>query len=297
MIRLMNDHRLGVLARLLCAILLGMSLAVFARASSSAAEPSERIDLPVFQHRLSNGDIRFYVRVRVGGGAPINAMLDTGSFGLRVLARALAPTQYAPTAINRGYGYGSGVVLHGPLAQARITVGDAAIAAPISIQVVESVDCNARKPNCPAARLAPSDYGIGGDGLPREGFDAIMGISLRESDAPGAAINPLVALGKRWIVILPKPDERAPGRLIVNPSADDSARFNPAGVHPLPPLRDGRKQVMDAAIPSCPDAPLDRQASCAMMSLDSGARPGVPPFYQYAVLYDAEQATVAVRAR
>src|SRR5271155_5192145 len=105
-----------------------------------------RIEVPVSQHRLSNGDARFSVCVRVGGGTPIQAMLDTGSFGLRVMERALAPTQYEPTGITRGYGYGSGVVLRGPLARAVVAIGDAATGTPINIQVVQSVGCGQANP-------------------------------------------------------------------------------------------------------------------------------------------------------
>lgn len=65
---------------------------------------------------------------------------------------------------------------------------------------------------------ARADYGIGGDGLPREGFDAILGVSMRGSDAPSAATNPLSVIGSRhWIVIPPEPGTAAPGRLIINP--------------------------------------------------------------------------------
>lgn len=255
---------------------------------SPATEPSARIEVPVVRHRLSNGDIRFAVSVRVGSGAPMDAMLDTGSFGLRVLAHALSPKQYQPIGIVRGYGYRSGVVLRGPLATAQVTIGEATTGTPISIQVVQSVFCNVRQPTCPASRVSPADYRIGGDGLPREGFDAILGISLRGSDAPGAALNPLSTMGRRrWIVILPRPGATAPGWLIINPDADEMAGFHTVRLRP----------PVDTEIPDCPEQPLDQQASCPLMMLDSGAAAGVHPFYAYAVLYDSADGTIAVKPR
>lgn len=289
--RAVLSHLIVVGVTLLACLLLGTPPLL-------AAAPGPQIEVPIFQHRLSNGDIRFTVRVSVGGGAPIDAMLDTGSFGLRVLARAIAPTQYTATGITRGYGYGSGVVYRGPLAKAVVTIGGATTGTPVGIQVVQSVMCAAAKPDCPASRVTPADYGIGGDGLRREGFDAILGISLRGSDAPDAAINPLSVIGsRRWIIILPEPGVATPGRMIINPAADDVAGFHPVLLRRLPPRADGRPQVFDAEIPSCPDRPLALQSSCQPMLLDSGARPGVPPFYAYAVLFDAAQQTIAVKPR
>jgi hypothetical protein len=286
------------LPRLAVVHFIGLVLLILGLSPVLANSSTARVEVPIVQRRLSNGDVRFAVRVRVDKGAAIDAMLDTGSFGLRVMARAIAQAQYETIGITRGYGYGSGVVLHGPLARAVVDIGDATTGTPIGIQVVQSVDCSELKPNCPASRLTPADYGIGGDGLRREGFDAILGISMRGSDAPGAALNPLPAMGGgQWIVILPRPGSATPGRLIINPDAEDLAGFHPVRLRSLPPRANGRPQVMDTEIPSCPDAPLEEQSSCSPMMLDNGAARGVRPFYSYAVLFDAAHGAVAVKAR
>jgi hypothetical protein len=226
-------------------------------------------------------------------------MLDTGSFGLRIMSRALTPTQFTPTGIVRSYGYGSGVMLRGPLARATVAIGGATLRRPITIQVVQSVLCRPTMPRCPASRLTQEDYGIGGDGLAREGYDAILGVSMRSTSAPGAAINPLPAFGdRRWIVILPEPDASRPGALIINPTPKDAAGFHPVRVRRLP-MRGaaGGEQVMDSQIPNCPDRPLDQQILCPTMPLDSGARRGVAPFYSFAVLYDEGHGSVSVKRR
>jgi hypothetical protein len=77
---------------------------------------TERIEVPVQQLTLPDGMIRYSVPVSTGGNAPIEAMLDTGSFGLRVLNRALSSNEYTPTQIQRIYRFGSGVRLHGIIA-------------------------------------------------------------------------------------------------------------------------------------------------------------------------------------
>jgi hypothetical protein len=288
----------AVFPQFLAALLVGLVIFLPGTAALAADGSVTRIEVPVSQRRLSNGDVRFSVSVRVGGGIPIEAMLDTGSFGLRVMARALAPTQYGPTGITRGYGYGSGVVLRGPLARAVVTIGDATTGEPISIQVVQSVGCSQAKPACPASRLAPGDYGIGGDRLRREGFDAILGLSMRGLDAPSAAVNPLLVMGsRRWIVILPEPGTGAPGRVIINPGDSDLAGFRPLQLRLMPARADGRPQVLDSEIPSCPEKPLEQQSSCPPMMLDSGAAPGVRPFYSFAILFDAKNGAIALKSR
>jgi hypothetical protein len=254
--------------------------------------------VPISQHRLSNGDVRFTVPVRIGSGRTIEAMLDTGSFGLRVMSRTLAPSQYEPTGIVRRYGYGSGVVLLGPLARATVAIGDTTSREPINIQVVQSVVCRPSMPRCPASRVSAEDYGIGGDGLAREGYDAILGVSMRSSRAPGAAVNPLVALGdRRWIVVLPEPGTSKSGELIINPTPSDTAGFKPVSLRRLPGGESGFGQVMDSQIPNCPERPLVQQAGCPTMALDSGTRRGVAPFYTYAVLYDEAQGSLSVKRR
>jgi hypothetical protein len=267
-------------------------------ASSPAVLAGDRTVVPISQHRLLNGDVRFTVPVRIGNGRVIEAMLDTGSFGLRVMSRALASSQYEPTGIVRSYGYGNGVVLRGPLARATVAIGNATSRGPINIQVVQSVGCRPSRPRCPASRVSAEDYGIGGDGLPHAGYDAIVGVSMRFSRAPGAATNPLVALGdERWIVVLPKPGTSKSGELIVNPTPSDIAGFNRVSLRRLPGGESGFGQVMDSRIPNCPERPLEQQARCQTMALDSGARGGVAPFYTYAVLYDEARGSLSVKRR
>ena len=61
---------------------------------SLAFSGNERVEVPIRQTKISDGVIRYSVPVSIDGGGPIDAELDTGSFGLRILERAVTPDQY-----------------------------------------------------------------------------------------------------------------------------------------------------------------------------------------------------------
>jgi hypothetical protein len=237
----------------------------FATTQSFAFGTSARVEVPISQVRLSDGVLRYTVPVSVGG-ARLQAMLDTGSFGLRVLAAALPPGQYSPTSIHRDFGFASGARFHGRIATAVVGIGGASTGSPVPIQVVEAVDCGPRMPNCPAGRIGASQYGIGGNGLANQGFAAILGVSMRSPHVYMGAANPLASMGtRRWIIVLPRAGEA--GRLIINPDPSELAGFS--------------------------------QTHVSERSMDSGGnhRGNLERFWANAVLYDATRGAVGMRAR
>ena len=200
---------------LVAAVLLGPSL----------APAMERIQVPIKQTVLSNGEIRYSVPVIVGGSNAIDAMLDTGSSGLRILPDTIPDSAYSVSDQASVYGYGSGVRLKGVTANAVVTIGGASSQAPIPLQLVRSVDCFPNQPQCPASRISPQDYRIGGSGLPRQGFRAIIGINTG-AGVGAEAINPIERLGTHsWIVVLPRPGDKNPGTLVINPGPDDRSGY------------------------------------------------------------------------
>lgn len=251
------------------------------------AAGATRVVVPIAQLKLSDGTVRYSVPVRLGSGKPIQAMLDTGSYGLRVLAQAASPSDYRVTGRTQQYHYGSGVTLEGPLANATLRVGDARMTGPVVIQVVRTVKCGARKPHCPASKLAPGDYRIGGNGHAKVGFEAILGISIRTPLGKGA-INPLASYGNRaWLVDLPEPRAAAPGQLIVDPGAGDRAGFQLLPV----PQKKGKFEL-----PLCLDTGTTKP-SCPAARLDTGARAGLRAYYVFSVLYDLAHDQVGVKPR
>ena len=268
-------------------IALALLLLASVRSFLFAAGTAGRIEVPIYQVKLPNDTIRYWVPVTIGGKGPIEAMLDTGSVGLRVFAGALSPADYQDTGTEGTVRYGSGVELRGTLARAVVKIGEATTREPVPIQIVRSVGCTERQPSCPAARLSPEDYGIGGDGIARQGFKAILGLSLRTLDKPGSPVNPLEFVGDQaWIVMLPLPGTAAPGALIVNPNAADRAGFRL--VSSVPAMGPNRFPICGG------EASAD---SCPPVQLDSGAVRGLPPFYSYAVLYDKKKNVIGFKPR
>ena len=199
---------------LYAAMLLGIGTS-----AAHAQSTSARVEVPIRAVVLPDGVRRYVIPMAIDGQS-VDAQLDTGSTGLRVLKTGLTGPALAARGATVRYSYGSGVQFVGRKVDA--TVGFVGLApGPIPIQRVETVECTDRKPDCPAATLSADDYRIGGNGVAGQGFLAIIGTGLRSD----TVTNPLVALGvRRWIVELPRAGEAA-GRLILNPGAGEVARY------------------------------------------------------------------------
>lgn len=273
-----------------------------------AAETAARAEVPVHQVVLSDGTVRYWIPVMVGGNGPVRAMLDTGSFGLRILAQATPPDSYTTTGIQRTYAFQSGASLHGFIAEAVVDVGGAAAHAPIPIQVVQSVDCVPAKPACPVSRVSARDYLIGGDGLAGEGFPAIIGLSLRSAGVVPAANNPLGLIGVRtWIITLPLPGASAPGQIILNPGRAETTSFKLFQM-PRQPAREagtgggargntGAAGWQDQVIKGCLGAEGARDF-CGSTRVDSGGGPKtIAPFLSFAVFYDQVRGKIGFKPR
>jgi hypothetical protein len=241
-----------------------MRLAAMALLIMPAMVLAQSISLPINQRVMPDGQIRYSVAIAIAHGAAIDAMLDTGSVGLRVLAAAYPDSgnhaALAAAPVESRYGYGSGVSLNGVDIQDDVSVGRPGN---ISLQLVKDAGCLPGHPNCPASRLDSADYRIGGNGAPGAGYTAILGIGAAHGNAGGLP-NPLHALGySGWTVELPRPGEAAPGRLTLY-----VAPFTPADFTPLTSDAFGR-------VSGC----LTQQGGstgpvCALMAFDTGA-PGV----------------------
>ena len=191
-------------------------LIVIALTASPAV--AERIELPVRMVVGRGGVPRFAVTISING-QPVEAGLDTGSTGLRVLAPALsdgAGLKGPPARIA----FNAGVIVTGPMVRVKVGYGTRE---PRSsrVQRIDRVTCNDRMPACATADLDPARFGIMGDNVPGQGFRAIFGIGMRQDALP----NPLVEQGAdRWIVELPRTPSEA-GRLVIDPTAAEIAGY------------------------------------------------------------------------
>lgn len=188
-----------------------------------AVAAAQRAELPVREVDLSDGTRRYAVTLTIDGRT-VQAGLDTGSTGLRVLPRALGADAQTAKGEHVHYSYGAGTAFDGPAI--KIVVGGGAVSGAVKVQRIDRIGCTSAQPKCPAARVDMAHFGIQGDGRPGEGFDAILGIRLKSD----VVENPFAQLGvKQWIVELPRPGE-ASGRIVLNPTPDEIAGYSMIGV-------------------------------------------------------------------
>jgi len=241
-----------------------LALALTAGAEVRAA-PAPRTEVAIREVRLSNGARRYAVPISIGRTAML-VSLDTGSTGLRILPGALGPSDATASAEPESYGYASGSRYEGVVGQASIAMGEAKGTAPVHL--IRSIGCYAYLPHCPASRTTLPQYGIASDGLPGEGFKAILGIDM----APGRVGNPLLSLGvRRWIVELPRPGE-GDGRLILNPSEAETEGY--ALVPLAAPYAHQRGGGLHDAVPGCLSNAVTGDRACGVVLMDTGA-PGL----------------------
>lgn len=135
------------------------------------------------------------VRVRIDGGRPLPVLLDTGSTGLRILARDVPTAERTMATAGGTHTWATGAVTTERLITARVTIGTVRTTRAVHVGVVNSVTCP----------------GSACEGWPSRvpGIVGTLGVSL----LPDAATeNPLLALAgaraRSWRITLagPHPD-------------------------------------------------------------------------------------------
>lgn len=227
--------------------------------AARAQSPAPRVEVPIEDVRLSDGVHRYGVRIVVGG-KPVLAGIDTGAAGLRLMPVAAEGAQIKAETTAESYGFGSGARLAGVVGRTKIEIGG--LAGETSAHLVQKVDCQAGRPNCPG-RLSLG-YGFLGDGLPGEGFRVLLGGSM----GPSSIDSPLAVVGaRRWIIELPTPGEL--GRLILNPTTEEMAGYRWAALVGGHAERDGGG--LHDAVAGCLRSLKDGRRVCGRATLDTGA--------------------------
>jgi hypothetical protein len=247
---------------LLLSLLAVMLPAAAASAQTAPVARGARVEVPIVEQVLSNGAHRYAIPIQVGD-TRVLASLDTGSTGLRILPGVLKPTDAAPSDDPETYGYASGSRYEGVATEAVLSIGG--LKGTSSLHLIRTIGCYAYLPHCPASRTTLDKYGIASDGLPGEGFKAIVGIDM----APGKVGNPLRALGvKRWIVELPRAGETT-GRLILNPTDEEAAAYvySPLAA----PYAHERGGGLHDAVPGCLSNRETHARACGVVLLDTGS--------------------------
>lgn len=228
------------------------------------AQGAARVEIPIHQVTLRRGARRFSVSLRIGAKR-VEAGLDSGSTGLRVLPGVLSATDARGGGRRSTYSFGSGVRLRGVVGRARLALG--ALSGMADVQLVESVGCTEKKPHCAAAHLPLRKFGLMGNGMAGQGFQAILGVSMVPT-APAGIPNPLVAMGvRRWIVELPRSASGGTGRLILNPTDDELRGFV---MFPVLGGAGGEHGAHDA-IRACIVNRRTLATACGWLNMDTGA--------------------------
>jgi hypothetical protein len=238
--------------------LAGMSGAVWDQ--TSAQPPAVRVELPIEAVRLSDGTVRYGVRIEVGG-KPVLAGIDTGASGLRVMPDAAQGMQVEETPTQEIFAFGSGARPAGVIGKGKVAFGT--LSAEATLHLVKDVGCITSKPNCPG-RLGRG-YGFLGNGLVGEGFRVLLGGSM----GPTTIDTPLTAVGaRRWIIELPRPGE-AKGRLVLNPNEADLTGFRLVSLMGGHAERDGGG--LHDAVFGCLKHAQSGRSVCGLTTFDTGA--------------------------
>lgn len=238
------------------------ALAALILAAASPALAGPRAELPIKQTLLPNGTTQYSVPMTIGGVA-LDVMLDTGSTGLRVLPDTVPAQGLRLSSRKSTYSYTSGTQFDGVVAEADVALGE--VAGKVNLAAINKVSCAARLPTCPASRVTQAQYVIGGGGVARLGYRAILGINMSPADVD----NPLKALGvDHWIILLPAAGDTAPGKLILNPTDEERAGFT---MFPLDRITSGQRGLFHDAINGCLAPATGSGALCGPMAFDTGA--------------------------
>jgi hypothetical protein len=177
-----------------------------------------RTEVPIQQITLSDGTIRYWIPVKIGNTS-VNTLLDSGTTGLRILPGAISGSDAPKGQIDR-LTVASGTVLVGEVTSGTIQIGSISGLSPF--QSIKKIECVFRASTCPSAHVPFEEYGLGAEGLPGEGFHAIIGVKAGLS----SLANPLLAIGvTRWIIELPRPGDSTPGKLVLNPRDDEAGDY------------------------------------------------------------------------
>jgi hypothetical protein len=236
----------------LFAMMIGLCL------GAAAAQTPQRIDIPIRDVPLGNGLHLYSIAIKVGT-TEIETGLDTGSTGLRVFPGTLAAGDAQQGSSARDANFTSGVRYEGNNATGMLTLGG--LAASVTFEAINTIECQPDRSNCPATQIPASDYGVRGNSLTGGRFRAIIGINTGQNDIQ----NPLLQMGvKRWIVTLPRAGET--GHLILNPADQEINDF--LRLPRLAALRE-RGSLRDAVQGCILDS--QKNSNCGPLLMDSGA--------------------------
>ena len=183
------------------------------------AKPPPPTDVPMTVGQY-NATLRFTVSVQVGDAPPFDALLDTGSGGLRLVPGAVPDSAFTQILSEQVQGvFGSSLAVNGRIAMATVNIGGLVTPAPIPVMHIDSFDCASADPSCNVDTEVMSHF---------SGFSAILGVGMRNSDETPVVGNPIVQLtGQPPFIIEAPPFPGGMGTLRISPAAAETTGFTP----------------------------------------------------------------------
>jgi len=163
-------------------------------AAVTPAPQTAPIVIPLHAETGTSGEPRLGIDVTIGSSTQ-RVLFDTGSAGLRVLAKALPSDAYRATGQRVTADFGFGVELRGEEASASLSLGEAR-GRNVPFQVVDEFGCAPQVRDCPAQSAEPEML----SGI----YSGIFGAYFSPPQRRGCCDSPLFALdggvGRRYIV-------------------------------------------------------------------------------------------------
>jgi hypothetical protein len=220
-------------------------------------------DVPIQLATYADHPMRMYVDVQIGSAAPFKAVLDTGSWGLRILEGTVPDSAFAnitTTSVSYGYGtFDSAIYIYGVVAFADLTIDKLTTTNPIPLMLVESNTCPGSG-TCRTLQQLFSDA------------PAILGVGMRNTTSGYGIGNPIAQLPGHPPFVIHVAHDAA--FLRIGPSPTDALAFKTLQLGPLSggaPLQDGTPAWNDVSIPACIETQPAGTSYCFPSLWDSGS--------------------------
>ena len=208
--------------------------------------------------------MRFSAEVKIGNSDPFEAMVDTGSSGLRVLPGVVDDSAFTTsTPVLVSASFHSGLALQGTMATGTVTLGGLTTPTAIPIMRVDVIGCTATDPDCDAAGQDISDYQMFGR------YRAILGLGMRTTAASAGIGNPIAQLdgAPAFVVHATYDDDDS----VIDIAPTDTSAFRTASLPTLASgaaLANGAPAWDDRTVAACVTEPTAQYCGGAL--LDTG---------------------------
>ncbi|MBG1266921.1 glycoside hydrolase family 10 protein [Nostoc sp. WHI] len=193
------------------------------------------ISLPLYPKPSLGQRVRgYFLEVTIAGGQPRRVLVDTGSAGLRVPKEFLGNAPIRRTGQNIKEVLSDGTILEGELVYTNIRFGLLPAAEPVPVQIVNSRQCTAQKPNCSAKSGVP--------------FSGIVGVNYFEKSLLYNPLRKLPGNLSNGFIVIGNGGSNKNGSLVLGLTADNQAGFKMASWSQQPEINSVPGKIWDSRL-------------------------------------------------